>query len=143
SVAWKRAEHPFWSSARTSHHPNAPHRLFLHPPWHPRLRRPRPRRGAGPGPPLPPLRSAPRPQPRSGIRECCFAMPKHEFFVDMTCEGCSNAVTRVLQKLGGVSFDIDLPNKKVCIDSEHTVDTLLETLKKTGKNTSYLGEKSA
>lgn len=26
---------------------------------------------------------------------------KHEFFVDMTCEGCSNAVTRVLNKLGG------------------------------------------
>lgn len=43
----------------------------------------------------------------------------------------------------GVQFDIDLPNKKVCIDSEHNVDTLLETLKKTGKNASYLGEKSA
>lgn len=43
----------------------------------------------------------------------------------------------------GVNFDIDLPNKKVCIDSEHNVDTLLETLKKTGKNASYLGEKSA
>lgn len=28
---------------------------------------------------------------------------KHEFFVDMTCEGCSNAVTRVLHKLGGES----------------------------------------
>ncbi|KAJ7406151.1 copper transport protein ATOX1 [Willisornis vidua] len=68
---------------------------------------------------------------------------KHEFFVDMTCEGCSNAVTRVLHRLGGVQFDIDLPNKKVFIDSEHNVDTLLETLKKTGKNASYLGEKSA
>ncbi|KAI1234146.1 Copper transport protein ATOX1, partial [Lamprotornis superbus] len=65
---------------------------------------------------------------------------RHEFFVDMTCEGCSNAVTRVLHRLGGVSFDIDLPNKKVYIDSEHNVDTLLETLKKTGKNASYLGE---
>lgn len=28
---------------------------------------------------------------------------KHEFFVDMTCEGCSNAVTRVLHRLGGES----------------------------------------
>lgn len=45
--------------------------------------------------------------------------------------------------LVGVQFDIDLPNKKVCIDSEHNVDTLLETLKKTGKSASYLGEKSA
>ncbi|XP_006766407.2 PREDICTED: copper transport protein ATOX1 [Myotis davidii] len=66
---------------------------------------------------------------------------KHEFFVDMTCEGCSNAVTRVLNKLGGVEFEIDLPNKKVCIDSEHNVDTLLETLKKTGKTVTYIGPK--
>uniref|UniRef100_A0A8C4UUB3 Copper transport protein ATOX1 n=34 Tax=Neoaves TaxID=3078114 RepID=A0A8C4UUB3_FALTI len=83
------------------------------------------------------------------LRNCALPDPsspsfqKHEFFVDMTCEGCSNAVTRVLHRLGGVQFDIDLPNKKVCIDSEHNVDTLLETLKKTGKNASYLGEKSA
>nr|XP_006138323.1 copper transport protein ATOX1 [Pelodiscus sinensis]XP_025034838.1 copper transport protein ATOX1 [Pelodiscus sinensis] len=69
------------------------------------------------------------------------SLQKHEFSVDMTCEGCSNAVTRVLNKLGGVQFEIDLPNKKVCIDSEHSVDTLLETLKKTGKSASYLGEK--
>ncbi|XP_007425680.1 copper transport protein ATOX1 [Python bivittatus] len=69
------------------------------------------------------------------------AMPKHEFFVDMTCEGCLTAVTRVLNKLGGVQFEIDLPNKKVSIDSTHDVDTLLDTLKKTGKNASYLGEK--
>uniref|UniRef100_A0A8C6XTF1 Uncharacterized protein n=1 Tax=Naja naja TaxID=35670 RepID=A0A8C6XTF1_NAJNA len=41
----------------------------------------------------------------------------------------------------GVQFEIDLPNKKVSIESTHSVDTLLETLKKTGKNTSYLGEK--
>uniref|UniRef100_A0A8B9LZF2 Copper transport protein ATOX1 n=2 Tax=Neoaves TaxID=3078114 RepID=A0A8B9LZF2_9AVES len=93
------------------------------------------------GPPLPPRR-----EPGAGSWEpppLRSAMPKHEFFVDMTCEGCSNAVTRVLHRLGGVQFDIDLPNKKVCIDSEHNVDTLLETLKKTGKNASYLGEKSA
>uniref|UniRef100_A0A8C8W9Z0 Copper transport protein ATOX1 n=1 Tax=Panthera leo TaxID=9689 RepID=A0A8C8W9Z0_PANLE len=68
-------------------------------------------------------------------------MPKHEFSVDMTCEGCSNAVSRVLNKLGGVEFDIDLPNKKVCINSEHSVDLLLETLGKTGKAVSYLGPK--
>ncbi|CAI9153402.1 unnamed protein product [Rangifer tarandus platyrhynchus] len=66
---------------------------------------------------------------------------KHEFSVDMTCEGCANAVTHILNKLGGVQFDIDLPNKKVCITSEHSVDTLLETLEKTGKAVSYLGPK--
>ncbi|KAJ8282133.1 hypothetical protein COCON_G00046520 [Conger conger] len=43
-------------------------------------------------------------------------MSKHEFFVEMTCEGCSGAVTRVLNKLDDVKFDIDLPNKKVFIE---------------------------
>ncbi|KAB0370707.1 hypothetical protein FD755_017116, partial [Muntiacus reevesi] len=54
---------------------------------------------------------------------------KHEFSVDMTCEACANAVTHILSKLGG----------KVCITSEQSVDTLLETLEKTGKAVSYLG----
>lgn len=67
-------------------------------------------------------------------------MPKEEFFVDMTCEGCSNAVTRVLSRLPDVKFEIDLPNKKVLIQSDqHSVDQLLETLKKTGKEAKYLG----
>ena len=66
---------------------------------------------------------------------------KHEFSVDMTCEACANAVPHILSKLGGVQFDIDLPSKKVCITSEHSVDTLLETLEKTGKAVSYLGPK--
>ncbi|VTJ71779.1 Hypothetical predicted protein [Marmota monax] len=66
---------------------------------------------------------------------------KHEFSVDMTCEGCAEAVSRVLNKLGGVDFNIDLPNKKVCIESEHSMDTLLATLNKTGKAVSYIGPK--
>ena len=57
---------------------------------------------------------------------------KHEFSVDMTCEACANAVPHILSKLGGVQFDIT---------SEHSVDTLLETLEKTGKAVSYLGPK--
>ncbi|XP_015270773.1 PREDICTED: copper transport protein ATOX1-like [Gekko japonicus] len=44
-------------------------------------------------------------------------------------------------KMLAVQFDIDLPNKKVTIESEHSMETLLETLKKTGKNASYLGDK--
>ncbi|XP_048885650.1 copper transport protein ATOX1 [Brienomyrus brachyistius] len=67
-------------------------------------------------------------------------MTKHEFFVDMTCEGCSGAVTRVLNKLD-VKFDIDLPNKKVFIESDKDADQLLETLKKTGKTVTYIGSK--
>lgn len=49
--------------------------------------------------------------------------PKHEFSVDVTCEGSSNTVTRVLSKLGGGQFEIDLPNERVYMDSEHSVDT--------------------
>ncbi|XP_066572720.1 copper transport protein ATOX1 [Amia ocellicauda] len=68
-------------------------------------------------------------------------MTKHEFFVDMTCEGCSGAVTRVLRKLQDVKFDIDLPNKKVFVESEQSSEVLLETLKKTGKTVTYIGAK--
>ncbi|XP_060692876.1 copper transport protein ATOX1 [Hemiscyllium ocellatum] len=67
-------------------------------------------------------------------------MTKYEFFVDMTCEGCSNAVTRVLNKLG-VQFDIDLPNKKVFIESDQKLEVLMECLKRTGKEVQYVGEK--
>uniref|UniRef100_A0A8C9DTQ5 Copper transport protein ATOX1 n=1 Tax=Prolemur simus TaxID=1328070 RepID=A0A8C9DTQ5_PROSS len=67
------------------------------------------------------------------------SLGKHEFSVDMTCEGCADAVSRVLNKLGGVKFEVDLPNKKVSIESEHSMDTLLATLRKTGKTVSYLG----
>ncbi|KAB0342396.1 hypothetical protein FD754_019322 [Muntiacus muntjak] len=67
-------------------------------------------------------------------------MPKQELSVDVTCEGCSNAVTRVLNK-PAVQFDLDMPNKKVCISSEHSVGTLLETLGKAGKAVSYLSPK--
>lgn len=68
-------------------------------------------------------------------------MPKHEFSVDMSCEGCADAVCRVLNRMEGIEFTIDLSNKKVCITSEHSVDVLLATLKKTGKAVSYLGPK--
>lgn len=68
-----------------------------------------------------------------------------EFSMDINCEGCSNAVTWLLNEPGGVQFDIDLPqswcNEKVCINSEHSVHTLLETLGKTGKAVSYLSPK--
>uniref|UniRef100_A0A8I3MVS3 Copper transport protein ATOX1 n=1 Tax=Canis lupus familiaris TaxID=9615 RepID=A0A8I3MVS3_CANLF len=77
----------------------------------------------------------------TGIKPSCLRPNGHEFSVDVTCEGCSNVVSRVLNKPGGVEFDIDLPKKKVCINSEHSVDILLETLEKTGKAVSYLGPK--
>ncbi|XP_078267881.1 copper transport protein ATOX1 [Rhinoraja longicauda] len=79
------------------------------------------------------------------VSGCCrrggSEMSKHEFYVDMTCEGCSNAVTRVLNKLEDVQFEIDLPNKKVFIVSNHSVDVLIDHLKKTGKDVQYIGIK--
>ncbi|KAK0148165.1 Copper transport protein ATOX1 [Merluccius polli] len=67
---------------------------------------------------------------------------KHEFEVAMTCEGCSGAVTRVLNKLGDeVKFEIDLPKKLVWIESEKDVDYLTEKLKKCGKEVKYNGTK--
>ncbi|KAK1804463.1 hypothetical protein P4O66_020471 [Electrophorus voltai] len=67
-------------------------------------------------------------------------MATHVFFVDMTCEGCSGAVARVLKKLD-VKFDIDLPNKKVLIESDKDKDVFLEALKKTGKTVTYINSK--
>ncbi|KAK5864340.1 hypothetical protein PBY51_015589 [Eleginops maclovinus] len=66
---------------------------------------------------------------------------KHGFEVAMTCEGCSGAVTRILNKLGDVTFDIDLANKMVWIESERDVEFLTETLKKCGKEVKYIGTK--
>ncbi|XP_068181170.1 copper transport protein ATOX1 [Antennarius striatus] len=66
-------------------------------------------------------------------------MPKHEFQVEMTCEGCSNAVTRVLNKLGDVQFQIDLEKKLVWIESDKDVQVLQETLQKCGKKVTYVG----
>lgn len=59
----------------------------------------------------------------------------------MTCEGCSGAVSRVLAKLEGVKFEIDLPNKLVWIESDKDADTLMEILKKCGKEVKYNGTK--
>ncbi|GBN37395.1 hypothetical protein AVEN_251386-1 [Araneus ventricosus] len=69
----------------------------------------------------------------------------HEFTVDMTCEGCSGAVNRLLGRLKGSGvddFSIDLPNKKVFVTSSLSAGTILETLKKSGKETTYVGVKA-
>ncbi|XP_064481651.1 copper transport protein ATOX1-like [Ornithodoros turicata] len=69
----------------------------------------------------------------------------HEFKVEMTCEGCSGAVKRVLGKLEGQGVnkvEIDLPSQRVLVDSTLSSDKLLEVLKKTGKSCSYIGAKA-
>lgn len=55
----------------------------------------------------------------------------------MSCSGCSGAITRVLGKLEGVkSFDVSLEDQTATIvttDDKLTYDTVLRTIKKTGK----------
>ncbi|XP_063375320.1 copper transport protein ATOX1 [Cydia amplana] len=66
----------------------------------------------------------------------------HIFNVEMTCEGCSGAVERVLSRLKGQgvdAVDISLPEQKVSVTSTLSADQLLEVIKKTGKNTTYVG----
>lgn len=73
-----------------------------------------------------------------------MASQVHEFQVEMTCEGCSGAVKRVLGKLEGQGVnkvDIDLKEQRVYVDSTMTSEQLLEVLKKAGKTCAYIGVK--
>jgi copper chaperone len=83
---------------------------------------------------------------------------QHEYLYDvvMTCSGCSGAVTRVLSKLDGEcdqtcrlsanglmlitnamtgvdSFDVSLEKQQVVVKGSASYDTVLEKIKKTGK----------
>jgi len=65
-------------------------------------------------------------------------MAEHEykFNVTMPCGGCSGAIERVLKKLDGVkSFDVSLETQTATVVTEPSVsyDTVLSTIKKTGK----------
>jgi len=58
----------------------------------------------------------------------------YKFDVKMTCSGCSGAVERVLKKTEGVSsFDISLDKQEVIVKGTAPYDTVLEKIKKTGK----------
>jgi copper chaperone len=58
--------------------------------------------------------------------------------VGMTCEGCSAAVQRVLEKLDGVkSVDISLEQQKVVVKGDVTPEAVKDQVAKTGKPTEY------
>ncbi|TFK55047.1 copper chaperone taha [Heliocybe sulcata] len=58
----------------------------------------------------------------------------YKFDVKMTCSGCSGAVDRVLKKTEGVSsYDISLEKQEVLVKGSIDYDSLLEKIKKTGK----------
>ncbi|RAL00233.1 copper metallochaperone ATX1 [Aspergillus ibericus CBS 121593] len=61
---------------------------------------------------------------------------QYKFNVTMSCGGCSGAVERVLRKLDGVkSFNVNLESQTADVVTEPSVsyDTVLATIKKTGK----------
>ncbi|KAG7198208.1 hypothetical protein KM043_005616 [Ampulex compressa] len=69
-----------------------------------------------------------------------MASQVYEFNVEMTCEGCSNAVENVLNKKEGVNnVKINLQEKKVFVTSTLSSDEVLQALKKTGKATEFVG----
>ncbi|VFQ81307.1 unnamed protein product [Cuscuta campestris] len=61
--------------------------------------------------------------------------------VGMSCSGCVGAVKRVLGKMEGVeSFDIDQEAQKVTVKGNVTPESVLQTVSKTGKKTSFWEE---
>jgi len=58
----------------------------------------------------------------------------------MTCDGCSNAVKRVLGKLGDqvTNMDVSWEKKLVTVTTDLPPEKILETLEKTGKQVSLL-----
>ncbi|XP_065884502.1 copper transport protein ATOX1-like [Dysidea avara] len=66
----------------------------------------------------------------------------HEYNVAMSCSGCSGAVQRVLGRLPEVEqVEIDMEKQKVYVTSSLSGDDLLTTIKKTGRECSYVGVK--
>ncbi|KAL0263473.1 Cytosolic copper metallochaperone [Diplodia seriata] len=60
----------------------------------------------------------------------------YKFNITMTCGGCSGAVDRVLKKLDGVkshTVSLDSQTAEVTAADSLDYDTVLNTIKKTGK----------
>jgi len=58
----------------------------------------------------------------------------YQFNVKMSCSGCSGAVERALSKLDGVSsYETSLEKQEVIVKGTADYDTVLEKIKKTGK----------
>lgn len=71
-------------------------------------------------------------------KEVSFTKPKMstkiEFAVQMTCDGCVNAVKNVLAKESGIkSVDVDLQSKSVVVDTTLSTDEVHKLLESTGR----------
>ncbi|KAI9333082.1 heavy metal-associated domain-containing protein [Pilaira anomala] len=61
-------------------------------------------------------------------------MAQYTFSVVMSCSGCSNAVTKALNRLEGVkNVETDLDKQEVVVDTELPREQVLAAIKKTGK----------
>ncbi|CAG88543.1 DEHA2E22110p [Debaryomyces hansenii CBS767] len=59
---------------------------------------------------------------------------QYHFDVAMSCSGCSNAISRVLNKLDGDNkIDVSLEKQTVDITTDKDYDTIYNTIAKTGK----------
>ncbi|KAF3448448.1 hypothetical protein FNV43_RR09161 [Rhamnella rubrinervis] len=64
-----------------------------------------------------------------------------EYMVDMSCEGCVNAVKNKLQTVNGVkSVEVDLTNQVVRILGSTPVKTMTEALEQTGRKARLIGQ---
>jgi len=60
-------------------------------------------------------------------------MGEYLFNVKMTCGGCSGAVSRALAKVEGITYTVDLEKQEVKVTGDVSYDTVLDKIKKTGK----------
>lgn len=86
----------------------------------------------------------------------------HEFQVEMTCEGCSGAIRRVLDKYKGMLstfcirksihfyrlldkgvqiIDISIPDNRVEVKTTLPANEVLDIIKKTGKKVQHVSSK--
>jgi len=69
----------------------------------------------------------------------------YEFFAAMTCDGCKNAITRVLSKVEGItSLDADVGQKKLVVHGSAAKEVISEKLAKwsaaSGKEVRFVKE---
>ncbi|KAL1489717.1 hypothetical protein ABEB36_013653 [Hypothenemus hampei] len=64
----------------------------------------------------------------------------HKYRVKMTCEGCSGAVEKVLNKHKDKieTFNVNLAEQQVKVRTNLPADEVLEIIKKTGKETEHI-----
>ena len=65
----------------------------------------------------------------------------HQFSVQMSCSGCSNAVERALKKVAGVNkVETNLEKQTVDVYGEVDKATAFKAIEKTGKTVSEIGK---